>query len=296
MNKQLLVSDQKLKLMNRLSDDGPATFTELLEFLNVSKTRIADHINELEKMQLIAKIKQKGVYDLTDVGRKELRKQNHIGRFRLITSLGEELGRDLKSCAKASEIRKELIRVEPDLSLASSDSLVKWLRETTEWKRLGDDYEQLRQNTSRLKEAHSEYGWFLDYALGEWSTFENRFRSSWHTKTNIVHEGAGKDDPEFNPELKYYKASPSKNPLEFIRSLLQGNLDVLGHAKKRLGVALRYADEANVHSLVKALEVLDLMNTDRRTKSVIEQTEDSLETCLEKLVSLKVAGPIGSTP
>jgi hypothetical protein len=65
---------------------------------------------------------------------------------------------------------------------------------------------------------------------------------------------------------------------------------------QQLDVALRYADEANVHSFVKALEVLDLMNADRRTKSVIEQTEDNLETCLEKLVSLKVAGHIGSTP
>jgi Mn-dependent DtxR family transcriptional regulator len=286
------LSEQKLKLLNHLKDKGPRTFTELLEFLDVSKTRIADHINELEKLELISKKKETGAYELTEAGENWLRKQDHVDRFKLITGLGEEVAQQLKSCKKASEIRRELIRVEPDLSFASLGSLAKWLDETGEWKKLGDEnFQELKDQTGRLGEAYTGYKWFLDYAFGRWSTFENKFRG-WPTPGSTY--SGGEDDPEFNPELKYYRGDPSKAPLLFIRSLFRGDIDVLEHAKKRLHVAVRHAGETNVDSLVKALQALELVakpekKSARRRRGILEQIEEIFKNCLEKL-----DGPVGT--
>lgn len=173
-----------------------------------------------------------------------------------------------------------MIRVEPNLSFASSASLIKWLTETGKWKKLGDSFEALKQNTLRSDETRAYYKWFLDYAFEKRPPFETKYRT-WPRV-----QGAEKDDqdePEWNPELKYYGGPPNEAPLKFIDSLIRSDLDVLEHSKKRLNAALEFADETNVQTLAEVLDPPDLVKLNTHVKSIIEEMEQTLGTVLEKI-------------
>ena len=142
--------------------------------------------------------------------------------------------------------------MEPDLSCASSASLIKWLTETGEWKKLGDSFEALKQNTLRLDETRAYYKWFLDYAFENRPPFETKYRK-WPQIQGAVDD---LDGPEWNPEWKYYGRPPNEASLKFINSLIRGDLDVLEHCKKRLNAALQFADETNVQTLAEALDAV----------------------------------------
>lgn len=263
---------------------GRKKMLDLGKEVSASKQTILERVNDLVARGYLQEQRDKFPptrwISLTEMGRMELQKQEQVGRFTLITNLGSRLAEELATKKeRATEIRRELIRVEPDLSFVSSDSLIKWLTETGEWKKLGDSFETLKQNTLCLIETHAYYERFLDYAFVGRPHFANKFRK-WPRSQGAEDD---QDEPEWNPELKYYGGSPTEAPLKFIDSLIRGNLDVLGHSKKRLNVALQFADETDVHSLAEALDALDLVKLNTHVKSIIEETEQTLGTVLEKI-------------
>ncbi|MDG6908736.1 MAG: hypothetical protein JRN20_23465 [Nitrososphaerota archaeon] len=197
---------------------GRKKMLELESEVDASKQTILERVNDLIARGYLQEQRDKFPptrwISLTEMGRRELQKQEQVNRFRLISSLGSRLAEELSTKKeRATEIRRELIRVEPDLSFASYGSLIKWLSETGEWKELGDSFDLLKQNMLRLDENRTYYKQFLDYAFEKRPPFEAKYRRA---------EGA-EDEPEWNPELKYYRGPPNDAPLRFIDSLIRGD-------------------------------------------------------------------------
>jgi DNA-binding MarR family transcriptional regulator len=263
---------------------GRKKMLDLGKEVSASKQTILERVNDLVAQGYLQEQRDKFPptrwISLTEMGRMELQKQEQVSRFTLIYSLGSRLAEELTTKKeRATEIRRELIRVEPDLSFVSSHSLIKWLTETGEWKKLGDSFETLKQNTLCLIETRTYYERFLDYAFVGRPHFANKFRK-WPRSQGAEDD---QDEPEWNPELKYYGGPPTDAPLKFIDSLIRGDLDVLGHSKKRLNAALQFADESDVHSLAEALDALDLVKLNTHVKSIIEEMEQTLGTVLVKI-------------
>ncbi|MDG6907800.1 MAG: winged helix-turn-helix transcriptional regulator [Nitrososphaerota archaeon] len=257
---------------------GRKKMLDLEREVDASKQTILERVNDLVAHGYLQEQRDKFPptrwISLTEIGRKELQMQEQVSRFRLISSLGSRLAEELNTKKeRATEIRRELIRVEPDLEFASYGSLIKWLSETGEWKRLGDSFDILKQNTLRLDETRTYYKQFLDYAFEKRPPFEAKYRRV---------EGE-EDEPDWNPELKYYHGPPNDAPLRFIESLIRGDLDVLDHCRKRLNAALEFADETNVQTLAEALDALDLVKINKHIKSIIEEMEQTLDTVLEMI-------------
>jgi len=211
--------------------------------------------------------------ELTSQGLTEFRKLKTISNYQVIFELGAALKKEIAGVPQGGEICKELIRAYPDSSWLAESPTVEYLIETGEWMKVGDALEKLKANIHTWQDVRGDYRLFLDAALEEDWYFSIKYQR-W---SGVLKKFQGDPaDPMRDPSLQYYQGSPAESLTAMLRAEVRGNLDVLQHMQERLHSALRIADLYQVKTLAPALDLLDLVKANERSKSIVESTRDLL--------------------
>ena len=261
---------------------SPQRWTDLLRATDVTPKRLLELLNDLSDKGLITKDSD-GKYVLTERGREAPSRERKKTHFETVLELASR-------CDPAqADVKKYLIHLYPDLSWVTSsfNSEVSRWRRTGQWKKLGESFAELSNQSDALVQLDNDLHQFLGEVFGSGWRHEIRYRkgTEWSPLAGSERDAErlsneGVELPENDPELKYTPLGVGNYPEDYlIEATLKGWNDSVDHALKMYDCAMGVIDGLEAPRGEPFDETLRFM----KVKDTLERTREILRKCLSAL-------------
>ena len=265
---------------------SPQRWTDLLRATDVTPKRLLELLNDLSDKGLVAKDSE-GRYVLTERGREAPSRERKKTHFETVLELASR-------CDSAqTDVKKYLIHLYPDLSWVTGSyttEIGRW-RETGQWKKLGESFGELSNQSDALIQLENDFHQFLGEVFGPGWRYEVGYRkgTGWSPLAGSERDAErlskeGMELPEFDPGLKYTPSGVDKYQEDYLmKAALKGWNDAVNHALKMYDSAMRVIDGLEAPKGEPFKDALGFMEA----KNILGRTHETLRECLVDLAGKK---------